>query len=69
MRIKVRWTGPDRLLGRRLKIRGRSTSGKTFQRAVDVGSSILDIPEAGCWNLKMTVRHETVTLRVQAFDH
>ena len=67
--MKIHWTGPDRLVGGRIVVHGRSNLGALYRQVVDVGPSYLNIPSAGCWTLTMTVRRETATLRVQAVDH
>jgi hypothetical protein len=66
--MKILWTASDELAGEVLVVRGRSTGGDSFRQVLDVGPSTLEVPSAGCWNLKMTVKRHTVSLRLQAFE-
>jgi hypothetical protein len=67
LQMKILWSGPERLAGRRLVVRGtRLGRPGRFVRTLAVGPSIVNVPRPGCWRLALTARRVTTRLTVLA---
>jgi hypothetical protein len=54
--MKILWSAPDGLDGKRMLLRGRRIgTPDTFTQVLAVGPSVIKIPSAGCWRLTLSI--------------
>jgi hypothetical protein len=67
LQMKILWSGPERLEGRTLVVRGtRLGRPGRFVRTLAVGPSIVNVPSPGCWRLTLRAGGVTTRLTVLA---
>ena len=67
VQMKILWSGPPALAVRTLVVRGtRVGRPGRFVRKLDVGPSIVDVPQPGCWRLRLTAGRVVTRLTMLA---